>query len=184
MENRGFVEAAVFCLPIFAEKRLMSAFTRRLLGTGLLLAVLLPASAQTFSSMQTVALRLRPGQDLKAQLDAYVRQNRLSAVCVLTCVGSLTQVTLRYANQDAGEVLTGHFEIVSLTGVLSEAGSHLHVSVSDSTGRTLGGHLLDGSAVYTTAEIVLGILPEVAFTREPDPQTGYRELVIRKKMRK
>lgn len=184
MENRGFVEAAVFCLPIFAGKQRMLSFARCLLGAMLLLAALRPAAAQTPSAMQTVALRLRPGQDLKASLDAYVRENRLSAVCVLTCVGSLTTVNLRYANQETGEVLTGHFEIVSMTGVLSTAGSHLHVSVSDSTGRTLGGHLLDGSAVYTTAEIVLGILPALTFTREPDPQTGYKELVIRKKMPK
>jgi predicted DNA-binding protein with PD1-like motif len=51
--------------------------------------------------------------------------------------------------------------------------------VSDSTGRTIGGHLLDGCRVYTTAEIVLGELPALAFTREIDPTFGYRELAVR-----
>jgi predicted DNA-binding protein with PD1-like motif len=162
----------------------MYSLLQRCLIGGLLLLGLTAARAQPPSSMRTVALRLRPGQDLKAELDTYVRRHRLSAVCVLTCVGSLTKVPLRYANQEAGTVLTGHFEIVSLTGVLSGAGSHLHVAVADSTGRTFGGHLLDGSAVYTTAELVLGVLPGLEFAREPDPQTGYRELVIRKKLPK
>lgn len=77
------------------------------------------------SPMTTVALRLGPGQDLKRELDAFVKRNNLAAVSVLTCVGSLTRVPLRYANQERYEVLTGHFEIVSLTGMLSaQSGSH------------------------------------------------------------
>lgn len=136
------------------------------------------------SPMTTVALRLGPGQDLKAELEAFVKRNNLAAVSVLTCVGSLTKVPLRYANQEGYDVLTGHFEIVSLAGMLSaQSGSHLHLAVADSTGRTVGGHFGDGSAVYTTAEILLGILPGYQFTREPDPKSGYRELVIRKKVR-
>ena len=42
----------------------------------------------------------------------------------------------------------------------------------------LGGHLLDGCIVQTTAEIVLAILPEVSFSRRHDTATGYAELVI------
>ncbi len=136
------------------------------------------------SPMTTVALRLGPGQDLKTELEAFVKRNNLAAVSVLTCVGSLTKVPLRYANQETYEVLTGHFEIITLTGMLSaQSGSHLHLAVSDSTGRTVGGHFGEGSAVYTTAEILLGILPAYRFTRELDPKSGYRELVIQKKSR-
>jgi predicted DNA-binding protein with PD1-like motif len=53
--------------------------------------------------------------------------------------------------------------------------------VSDKVGKTLAGHLLDGSLVYTTAEIVLVDLMELAFYREPDPLTGFNELIIRHK---
>ena len=41
-----------------------------------------------------------------------------------------------------------------------------------------GGHLLPGSAVYTTAEIVLLILSDLAFDRAPCPRSGYDELVV------
>ena len=113
-----------------------------------------------------------------------VQQERISAGAVLTCVGSLTDVTLRLANQEGPSVWKGHFEIVSLVGTLSLNGSHIHLSVSDSTGRTIGGHLLDGCTIYTTAELIIGVMPELIYAREPDPTFGYKELVVRKKQRK
>ena len=130
------------------------------------------------SALKTYSLRLRPGDDLRQQLTAFVQEHHIRAGAMLTCVGSLTMTTLRLANQEAASVYRGHFEIVSLVGTLSVNGSHLHLAVSDSTGRTIGGHLLDGCRVYTTAEIVLGELPEVEYRRETDPAFGYKELVV------
>ncbi|MEZ0610674.1 PPC domain-containing DNA-binding protein [Fibrella sp. WM1] len=133
------------------------------------------------SPMTTLSVRLRPGQDLKTELDKLVTQHRIEAGLVLTCVGSLTDVSLRLANQEGATAYHGHFEIVALVGTLSTNGSHLHLAVSDSTGRTIGGHLMAGNTIYTTAEIVLGMLPGVRYVREPDPTFGYRELVVKKK---
>jgi predicted DNA-binding protein with PD1-like motif len=42
----------------------------------------------------------------------------------------------------------------------------------------IGGHLGPGSLVRTTAELVIGLLPEWRFQRELDPATGYAELRI------
>ncbi|MEZ0486553.1 PPC domain-containing DNA-binding protein [Fibrella aquatica] len=136
------------------------------------------------SPMVTFSFRMKPGQDLKEELDRVVREERIEAGLILTCVGSLTDASLRLANQEKATTYTGHFEIVSLVGTLSLKGSHVHLSVSDSTGRTLGGHLMPGNKIYTTAEIVIGILPDLLYTREPDPTFSYRELVVRKKKRK
>ena len=70
------------------------------------------------------------------------------------------------------------FEIVSLTGLLLRHGSHYHISIADEAGQTLDGHLLKGCQIYTTAELVIGILPNPSFKREYDSLTGYRELLI------
>lgn len=129
--------------------------------------------------MQTYALRLKPGQDLKTELDAFARDKALEAACVLTCVGSLRMAVLRFANRERSTTLTGAFEIVSLTGVLSRHGSHYHISIADGEGRTYGAHLLEGCEVHTTAEVVLAALPGMQFLRTPDEETGYRELDIR-----
>jgi len=124
------------------------------------------------------ALRITPGNDLKLALDGFATTNQLEAACVLTCVGSLRKAVLRYANREEAITLDGKFEIVSLTGILSQHGSHYHISISDGEGRTYGAHLLDGSEVYTTAEIVLASFPGMQFLRTFDPLTGYPELDI------
>ena len=69
------------------------------------------------------------------------------------------------------------FEIVSLTGTFSRNdGCHIHISLADAEGNTIGGHLVDG-VVFTTCEVVLGTADGVEFVREMDRETGYRELV-------
>jgi len=66
----------------------------------------------------------------------------------------------------------------SLAGTLSPDGAHLHIAVADSRGAVIGGHLCAGSLVRTTAELVVGLLPEWQFRRVLDPATGYAELQI------
>lgn len=123
--------------------------------------------------------RLRPNQDLKVALDSFVLDRGIEAACVVTCVGSLRKAVLRYADQGVATEIDGKYEIVSLTGTLSTHGSHYHISISDGQGQTLGGHLLEGCLIYTTAEIVLAELPGQRFVREYDSESGYKELVVR-----
>ncbi|CAN5224860.1 hypothetical protein BH11PLA2_BH11PLA2_17750 [soil metagenome] len=143
------------------------------------LAVREPAPAATASSAKTYVFRLKPGQDLKQELLAFVKRENLRAGVMVTCVGSLTKVSLRYANQKEAATREGHFEIVSLVGMLDPAGGHLHLSVADRDGVTFGGHLLDGCIVYTTAEIAIMELTDVEFTREIDATYGYKELSVK-----
>ena len=52
-----------------------------------------------------------------------------------------------------------HFEIVSLSGSICGDGElHLHMSIADNEGRVVGGHL-KYARVWTTAELLLGVLP-------------------------
>lgn len=54
-------------------------------------------------------------------------------------MGSLTVATIRFANQSDASVISGPWEIVSLTGTLSDVGgSHVHISISNSAGVTYG----------------------------------------------
>jgi predicted DNA-binding protein with PD1-like motif len=124
------------------------------------------------------AFRLKPGQDLKTTIQELVNERQIKAGWVSTCVGSLTNYNIRFANQSEGSSDSGHFEIVSLTGTVSVNGSHLHISISDSTGKTIGGHLLEGCIIYTTAEIVILSSNEFVFKREQDGTTPWEELQI------
>lgn len=131
--------------------------------------------------IQSHPIRLKPSADLKKEIEAYAKSNDIKAGWISTCVGSLTDYHIRFANQPQGEKHSGHFEIVSLTGTVSANGCHLHISISDSTGKTIGGHLLDRNLVYTTAEIILMEDDEFVFTREKDGTTPWEELQIKKK---
>ncbi len=137
-----------------------------------------PTGPFTSSRSHYVALRLVPGQDLKQALLDVVKAEGLEAAAVVSCVGSLSSVTLRFADQKEPTALVGPFEIVSLGGTLGPDGAHLHLSVSDAHGQTFGGHLVDGSSVYTTAEIVLIELDDLRFRRLEDPVTTWKELAI------
>ena len=129
-------------------------------------------------TMIPMAARLGPGQDILRELELMAEKHGIEAACVLTCVGSLTKACLRFANRREATVMDGHFEIVSLTGVLSRHGSHFHIAIADGQGSTFGAHLLPGSAVYTTAEIVLGVFSDLRFMRTFDPPTGFPEVDI------
>jgi uncharacterized protein len=144
--------------------------------------ILLISSCATHKKMNnnttTIAFRLKPGQDLKTEIINIVNNNKIKAGWIATCVGSLTEYNIRFANQPNGASKKGYFEIVSLVGAVSANGSHLHISVSDSTGNTIGGHLLQGCTIYTTAEIVIQSSNNLIFKREKDGTTPWEELQI------
>ncbi len=133
--------------------------------------------------MRILALRLKPGQDLRQQIEVFVKEKHIHAGFVLTTVGSLRQAAIRLADQSSPTQFDGKFEIVSLVGTLGPDGVHLHISISDTNGKTIGGHLVEGCVIYTTAEIVIGEARGLIFSREKDAETGYQELRIRKAKR-
>jgi uncharacterized protein len=146
------------------------------------------------------ACRLRPGADIvvsikSAAIAASQSTNACTAFVVLSCVGSVSSLTLRMANAIAttdtstsSPFLSWNepLEIVSLVGTIAVATKenpeqhvsfHLHMSVSDKNGNVYGGHFVKG-IVYTTMELILGSIANVQFHRIYDPSTGYRELEV------
>ena len=161
-----------------------------------------PASSSSSSSSSSLPsgaiiaypVRFQAGDDLVSSIEDYVRsihdhhqsENATAAVFVLSAVGSLEHVTLRMANAGHNEdgtttnaIKTWHerLEILSLSGTVSRDGKHLHMSVSDQNGTVYGGHVIAGT-IFTTLELVLGVLPTVSFARRHDPRTGFPELVV------
>lgn len=143
-----------------------------------------------FGANRVHVLRLGPGEDLLESLWRYARVTNIKAASVVSVVGSLTNTNIRYANQEDGSKLTGHFEIVSVVGNIDfqnvnspvyEGSGHIHMSFSDETGETIGGHVLSGNIVYTTAEITILELTNGLFTRVLDNKaggSGYYELEV------
>jgi predicted DNA-binding protein with PD1-like motif len=135
--------------------------------------------SDTLAVMKTLPLRLNPGDDLRAALDAALAALGAEAAFVVSGIGSLREARLRFAGRDTAHAVLGDLEILTLSGTLGAGGSHLHASIADADGRVLGGHVAPGCIVRTTAEILLAVLDGMRFTREPDAATGHAELAIR-----
>jgi predicted DNA-binding protein with PD1-like motif len=131
--------------------------------------------------MQPLPLRLRPGDDLRESLERVLSERDCDAAFVIAGMGSLASTRLRFAGATDSSTIDGAVEILTLSGTLSPAGSHLHMSVAGADGHVLGGHVAQGCIVRTTAEVLVVLLPDWSMTRVPDSATGYPELVVRPK---
>lgn len=135
------------------------------------------------SAVKTLPIRLTPGQDLRAALEAAVlARTAAQPLCCPVSAACPPQASgWRGAAQPTR--LTESMEILTLSGTVAASGdkkaSHMHMAISTATGQVLGGHVAPGCIVLTTAEVLLALLPDWQFTREPDAQTGYDELVVR-----
>lgn len=102
---------------------------------------------------------------------------------MLSGIGSLSTAGIRLAGAAQPMRITESMEILTLSGTVAADGdkttSHMHIAISTATGQVLGGHVAAGCIVLTTAEVLLALLPDWQFTREPDAGTGYDELVVR-----
>jgi len=128
--------------------------------------------------MAVHCLRLLPGDDVLTSLQAFIKERGISAAAILSCVGSTGQTVLRPAGVPAPRTFSSKYEILSLSGTFGAQGHHLHMSISDPDCAVFGGHVMKGCLVRTTAEIVLGEIQGVRFSRPQDPRTGYDELSI------
>lgn len=123
--------------------------------------------------------RLTRGADLKKEIVKFCKDNNIKAGIIGACVGCCYEVNFRLAGGEKFYHKVADYEIVSMTGTISEDGVHIHVSFSDDEGVTIGGHLSDGCLVNTTAEIAIIEVDNYKLTREFDDTTGYKELVIK-----
>lgn len=144
-------------------------------------AIVLSGCASTGASVgdaetRTYVLRLSPGTEVKSALTDLARREGLAAASIVSAVGSLTDVALRYADRDETTSLQGRFEVVSLSGHLTTDDFHVHAAVSDGEGRTYGGHVMEGCKVYTTLVVVVQEHLRWRFVRKRDPTYGYFEL--------
>lgn len=105
--------------------------------------------------------RLLEDEDLAESVRKQAETNGIRAGCFIL-VGSLKHAALGYCREGKYETihLKGPLEIASCTGnmAVDEKGEvviHAHVVVSNAKGEAFGGHLMKGSQVGATAELVM-----------------------------
>lgn len=122
--------------------------------------------------------RLHRGDDLKRSIQDYAKKHGIKASVIVSGVGCLSRACIRDATGERSHTLAERLEIVSLTGTVGAERTHLHIALAREDLSVLGGHLLEGCTVNTTAEIVLLELPGWRFGKTFDETTGYDEIIM------
>jgi predicted DNA-binding protein with PD1-like motif len=129
--------------------------------------------------------RLLENQDLTETIKEKAEEAGIRAGTIIA-IGSLKDAVLGYYRE--GEYkntrLDGPLEIASCTGniAVDEEGQviiHAHLVVSDEKGTAFGGHLMKGSHVGATAELVMIEAVGVKLRRALDEKTKLRLLNLR-----
>lgn len=131
--------------------------------------------------MKEFAIRLKEGDDIKLTLEKLCKENNFDTVVVLSSAGSIKHLSIRLAMAKGTMDIEKDYEILILNGTVSKGKSHLHICVSDELGDCYGGHLLVGTIINTTCELVLGILEEYESIRDFDKNTSFGEIQFIKK---
>ncbi len=126
---------------------------------------------------KTWALIFKSGDEVMKGLDAFARENGLSAAH-FTGIGAFHDLVLGYFNFEKKDYkkipLVEQVEVLSLLGdVTLERGSpkvHAHVVVGKADGSAWGGHLIAGH-VRPTLEVILVESPK-HLRRRTDAETG------------
>jgi predicted DNA-binding protein with PD1-like motif len=145
---------------------------------------------------RVVALHMEPGTDLLKGIQAVVESHGLRSAVILSGVGSLRPAVLRnvrtapdrFPITDANRVFVVKdeiMELVTLTGnvaVRHDGQVVVHGHLTISSGRedavAYGGHLVEGSIVFSTMEIVLAEVIGMSLTRSMHAITHAAELTF------
>ncbi len=128
--------------------------------------------------MRQITVRLKPGQDLRKEIDKLIKERNIRAGVVLSLVGGLSKAVLRMPEAEVMKIYEEPLEIVSATGTVGMNDCHIHIAVATKDSLVFGGHLKEGCIVRVTAEVVLLVFDDIEYKRTLDPNTGYEELTI------
>jgi len=133
---------------------------------------------------RVVVVRLKPGTDLLNGIQSACEHYEIHNGVIISAIGSLARV--RFCDVEAlpekkcgygyGRILALD-ETIELTGaggvICSDAENHInlhiHISMSDKNGKAYGGHLVEGTTVLMTSDIVIGEITGLEMRREYDP---------------
>lgn len=134
---------------------------------------------------RVVALRLKPGTDVLLGLEEACRRAGINNGVILSAIGSLDGVKFcnpvelpdKKAGYGYGEILhlTGPIELTSAAGIIchDDGGAtnlHVHISLSDRYGNAHGGHLVEGTKVLLTVDVIIAEIEGLVMGRKFDEE--------------
>tara|TARA_B100000700_G_scaffold80600_1_gene90791 strand:+ start:875 stop:1486 length:612 start_codon:yes stop_codon:yes gene_type:complete len=105
--------------------------------------------------MEHSFFNLSSGEDVFNSLNELNKKTN-STSFLISAVGDLSKVSFKCPLSQNPIILEKKLEIITLSGYLTSNKSHLHISVSDENCNVFGGHLLPGSKVFKSLDILIG----------------------------
>ena len=131
---------------------------------------------------RVVALRLKPGTDVLLGLEEACKRSGINNGVILSAIGSLdsphfcdvVEVPTK-AGYGYGEVLhlTGPIELTNASGIIchddeGNTNLHVHMTLTDRHGNAHGGHLVEGTKVLLTVDVIIGEISGIVMGRKFD----------------
>ena len=133
---------------------------------------------------RVIAVRLKPGTDVLLGLQEACERNGINNCVILSAIGSLqdphfcnTVELPTKAGYGYGETLhlTGPIELTSASGIIchddeGNTNLHVHMTVTDRHGNAHGGHLVEGTKVLLTVDVILAEIEGLVMGRKFDEE--------------
>ena len=125
-------------------------------------------------------LILGQGEEVKSAISAWAKKHGMNGAQV-SGIGAIKDVELAYYSPRAREWKTRRFagksyELLSCIGNISEDGLHAHVSMSDSSFKAYGGHLVSAK-ISVFGEFF--VLPTAALRKKSVPGLGLKGINLK-----
>ena len=131
---------------------------------------------------RVLAIRLKPGTDVLLGLEEACKANGINNGVILSAIGSLKDphfcdvVELpTKAGYGYGETLhlTGPIELSNASGIIchddeGNTNLHVHMTLTDRHGNAHGGHLVEGTKVLLTTDVIIAEINGIVMGRKFD----------------
>ena len=114
---------------------------------------------------RVVVVRLKNGVDLLAGLKEAVAREQIKNGVILSAFGSVTTYHVHVVDntsfppKDVYKKGEGPFDLLNVSGMILGGRVHPHITLANPT-QAVGGHLEEGTRVFTFATISIGVLSE------------------------
>ena len=131
---------------------------------------------------KVIAVRLLPGTDLLGGMEEACRKAGISNGVILSAIGSLDGARFFSLTEQPTKTGYGYRETIPLVGPIELTAAsgivchddegvtnlHVHVCLCDQQGIAHGGHLIEGTKVLLTADVIIGEITGIDMCRKYD----------------
>jgi len=138
------------------------------------------------SLTRVLAIRLKPGTDVLLGLEEACKANNINNGVILSAIGSLDSPQFcnpvemdTKAGYGYGETLhlTGPIELTNASGIICHddegvTNLHVHMTLTDRHGNAHGGHLVPGTKVLLTTDVIIAEIDGIVMGRKFNDELG------------